>query len=121
MLAPHFSVSGRLPEPNLVAVLIAAGFATNVARWVHSQMRIGPYTHYTVTQEQCGTQTVLSIDTFLLDLWVNSRTGATGKSPHGSCEEFVLDADGNVVTDCGDIDADGIETHWISRSISFYG
>jgi hypothetical protein len=121
MTSLQLAVSGRLPEPDLIAVLIRAGFASNLARWVDSQLEAGPYTLYTVRQQQRGSQTVLSIDTFLLDPWVNSKTGETGESPHGSCEEYVLDADGNVVNDGEAIDADGTETQWISRSVSFYG
>jgi hypothetical protein len=117
----QLAVSGRLPEPDLIAALIRAGFASNVARWVDSQLESGPYTHYKVSQQQRGSQTILCIDTFLLDPWVDSKTGEAGESSHGSCEEFILDADGNVVNDGEAIDADGTETRWMSRGVSFYG
>jgi hypothetical protein len=120
MTSLHLAVSGRLPEPDVIAVLIRAGFAPNLARWVHSQLEAGPYTHYTVSQQRRGAQTILGIDTFLLDPWVDSKTGDTGESPHGSCNEYVLDTDGNVANDGTTIDADGTETHWTSRSISFF-
>jgi len=121
MTSLQLAVSGHLPEPDLIAVLVRAGFRPSLAHWVDSQLEAGAYTHYTIMQQQRGSQTVLSIDTFLLDPWVNSKTGEKGESPHGSCEEFVLDVDGNVVDNDATIDADGTETQWTSHSVSFYG
>lgn len=121
MRSPQLGVSGRLPEPDLIAVLIGAGFASNVARSVDVRLKAWPYTHYTVKQDQRGSQSILSIDTFLLDPWVNSQTGETGESPQGACEEYVLDADGNILNDGDDLDADGNGSRWMSRSVSYYG
>ncbi len=92
-----------------------------MSRSVDVRLKAGPYTHYTVRQEQRGSQTILSINTFLLDPWVDSRTGETGESPHGACEEYVLDADGNILNDGDDLDADGNGSRWMSRSVSYYG
>jgi len=116
------AVSGRLPEPNLVGVLIGAGFSATVARWVDSHLEIGPYTHFTVSQGQRASRTVLSIDRFLLDRWVNSRTGETGESPHGSCEEYEIGDDGRVVDSGLDIvNDDGDTIHSLTLNITYYG
>lgn len=121
-MAPlQVAVSGRLPEQRLEAVLNRAGFASSVARWVDEHIRPGPYTHYTVSLHCRGSQTVLCIDTFLLDPWINSTTGETGESPHGSCEEFVIDSDGNVVEMVETLNDDGSICHSFSSSVTFYG
>lgn len=117
----QFAISGRLPEPSLVAVLNLAGFDPGLALWIDASLEPGPYTHYTVGLQQRGSRNVLSIDTFLLDPWVNSKTGETGESPHGSCKEFTVDVSGNVVNHGEVVDVDGDVTEWTSSSISFYG
>ena len=121
MTSPQLAVSGRLSEPDLVAVLIRSGFAASLARWVGAHLKAGPYTHYTVSLQRRGSQTILYIDTFLLDTWINSKTGETGESPHGSCEEFEIDANGNVIDTVETLNEDGTTTHSFSRSIEFYG
>ncbi|TWT78689.1 hypothetical protein CA13_00850 [Planctomycetes bacterium CA13] len=121
MTSLSFAISGRLPEPKLEAVLLCAGFSASVARWVDAHLTAGPYTHYTVSQRHHGSQTMLCIDTFLLDIWIHSKTGETGKAPHGSCEEFEIDGDGNVIDTVETLDDDGSTTHSFSRSVSFYG
>ncbi|WP_197204129.1 hypothetical protein [Crateriforma conspicua] len=118
----RLAVSGRLPEPNLADVLIGAGFSAKVARWVNSHLKTGPYTHFTVMQEQRASRKVLTIDTFLLDRWVNSETGETGESPHGSCEEFLIGADGQVLdSDEPELNDDGGMTFSFTRNVTFYG
>ena len=121
MTTLSLAVSGRLPEPDLEAVLIRAGFSASLARWVDAHLTAGPYTHYTVSQEHCGSQAVLFINTFLLDTWINSKTGETGQSPHGSCEEFQIDADGNIIDTVETLNDDGSTSYSMSGSISFYG
>jgi hypothetical protein len=121
MTSLSLGISGHLPEPELEAVLLRAGFSASVARWVDAHLIDGPYTHYTVSLRHLGSQTMLCIDTFLLETWIHSKTGETGVSPHGSCKEFELDADGNVVDTVETLDDDGSTTHSFSRSVSFYG
>ncbi|TWU35605.1 hypothetical protein Q31b_50400 [Novipirellula aureliae] len=121
MTSLPLAISGRLPEPELEAVLLRAGFSAIVARWAAGHLTAGPYTHYTVSQQYHGSQTMLCVDTFLLDTWIHSKTGKTGKSPHGSCEEFEIDDDGNVIDTVETLNDDGSTIHSFSRSISFYG
>ncbi len=121
MASLSLAVSGRLPEPDLEAVLIRAGFAAGLARWVNAHLTVGPYTHYTVSQQHQGSQTILCIDTFLLDPWIHSKTGETGESPHGCCEEFEIDTNGKVIDTIETSSDDGSTTSSMSRSISFYG
>ncbi|EMI42775.1 hypothetical protein RRSWK_04713 [Rhodopirellula sp. SWK7] len=75
-----------------------------------------------MSQEQPKSESVLLIDSFSLDPWVNSRTGDTGKSPHGSCEEFEIDCNGRILDSDHEIpDDDGNTTYSLTRSITFYG
>ena len=116
----HPAVSGRLPERALNDVLIRAGFSSNLAKWVESEITTGPYTHYTVSLSKSGSETILQIDTFRLETWIHSKTGQTGVSPHGCCREYVLDANGNVANSGESITEDG-EISWCSGDITHYG
>ncbi len=121
MTSLQLAVSGRLPEPSLEAVLIRAGFSSRVASWVDAHLTTVAYTHFTVSQQYRGSQTILCVDTYLLDHWINSKTGESGESPHGSCKEFEIDADGNVIDTVETVNDDGSTSSSFSPSITFYG
>jgi len=114
---PYAAVSGRLPAADMLDVLLASGFTPNDAHCVNSNLESGPYAYYTVIREQRdvgmleprtaelirpniaqNSIIVLSINTFRLDSYVDSKTGEAGQLPHGMLLEYIPDMDGNWIS-----------------------